>query len=33
MHRHACDGSISLRVAQDTFRGNWTVAYGRYVKK
>jgi hypothetical protein len=31
MHRKVCDGSISLRAAQDAFRGNWTVAYRRYV--
>jgi hypothetical protein len=31
MHRKVCDGSIPLRAAQDAFRGNWTVAYRRYV--
>jgi hypothetical protein len=31
MHRRVCDGSISLRAAQDAFRGNWTAAYRRYV--
>lgn len=33
MHRRVCDGSISLRAAQDAFRGNWTVAYQRYVTR
>jgi hypothetical protein len=30
MHQRVCDGSVSLRAAQDAFRGNWTVAYRHY---
>jgi hypothetical protein len=33
MRRRVCDGSITLRAAQDAFRGNWTVAYRRYVTR
>jgi hypothetical protein len=32
MHRQVCAGDISLAKAQDAFRGNWTVAYQRYVR-
>jgi hypothetical protein len=31
MHRQVCAGTISLVTAQNAFRGNWTVAYQRYV--
>jgi hypothetical protein len=33
MHRGVYDGSITLRAAQDAFRGNWTVVYRRYVER
>jgi hypothetical protein len=31
MHRRVCEGAISLRTAQDAFRGDWTTGYRRYV--
>lgn len=31
MHRLVCRNEISLAKGRDAFRGNWTVAYRRYV--